>query len=136
MSSARRRVLAEARAEERRPAHLGDDELLDLVRVDEQLVGRRRRVGVRQVERDAVVRPDRLRLEPERRRAAARASAIAHGACTRAPNGVRMQTRQSPISSRKRSTTTVRSDGTAPVAACLLAQVREQVRAPRARRAW
>ena len=43
--------------------------------------------------------------------------AIAHGACTRAPNGVRMQIRQSPISSRKRSTTTVRSDGTAPVAA-------------------
>ena len=32
-------------------------------------------------------------------------TAIAHGACTRAPNGVRMQTRQSPISSRKRSTT-------------------------------
>ena len=46
------------------------------------------------------------------------AAAIAHGACTRAPNGVRMQTRQSPISSRKRSTTTVRSDGIAPVAAC------------------
>ena len=45
------------------------------------------------------------------------ASASAHGACTRAPNGVRMQSRQSPISSRKRSTTTVRSDGTAPVAA-------------------
>ena len=44
--------------------------------------------------------------------------AIAHGACTRAPNGVRRQTRQSPISSRKRSTTTVRSDGTAPVAFC------------------
>ena len=44
--------------------------------------------------------------------------AIAHGACTRAPNGVSRQTRQSPISSRKRSTTTVRSDGTAPVAFC------------------
>ena len=44
------------------------------------------------------------------------AIAIAHGACTRPPNGVRMQTRQSPISSRKRSTTIVRSDGTAPVA--------------------
>src|SRR5438067_1173759 len=43
------------------------------------------------------------------------ASASAQGACTRPPNGVRMQTRQSPISSRKRSTTTVRSDGTAPV---------------------
>ena len=44
--------------------------------------------------------------------------AIAQGACTRAPNGVRTQTRQSPISSRNRSTTTVRSDGTAPVAFC------------------
>src|ERR687895_639178 len=43
--------------------------------------------------------------------------ASAQGACTRPPNGVRMQTRQSPISSRKRSTTTVRSEGTAPVAA-------------------
>ena len=45
------------------------------------------------------------------------ASASAQGACTRAPNGVRMQSRQSPISSRKRSTTIVRSDGSAPVAA-------------------
>ena len=43
-------------------------------------------------------------------------AASAHGACTRAPNGVRTQTRQSPISSRKRSTTIVRSEGTAPVA--------------------
>ena len=49
-----------------------------------------------------------------RRRAA---SASAHGAWMRAPNGVRMQRRQSPISSRKRSTTTVLSDGMAPVAA-------------------
>ncbi len=39
----------------------------------------------------------------------------AHGACTREPNGVRMQTRQSPISSGKRSITTVRSSGIAPV---------------------
>ncbi len=45
-------------------------------------------------------------------------TAIAHGACTRAPNGVRMQMRQSPISSRNRSTTTARSDGTTPVARC------------------
>ena len=42
--------------------------------------------------------------------------ASAHGACTREPNGVRMHTRQSPISSGKRSTTIVRSSGTAPVA--------------------
>ena len=45
-------------------------------------------------------------------------TAIAHGACTRAPNGVRMQMRQSPISSRNRSTTIARSDGTTPVARC------------------
>ena len=44
-------------------------------------------------------------------------SAIPQGACTRPPNGVRMQTRQSPISSRKRSTTIARSEGTTPVAA-------------------
>ena len=61
-----RRVLAEARAEERRLADLGDDEILDLGRVDEQLLRRRRRVRVGQVERDAVVRPDRLRVDAER----------------------------------------------------------------------
>ena len=43
-------------------------------------------------------------------------SAMAHGACTWAPNGDSTQTRQSPISSRKRSTTIVRSSGTTPVA--------------------
>ena len=45
-----------------------------------------------------------------------RSIAIAHGACTGVPNGLRMQIRQSPISSRNRSTTIVRSSGTAPVA--------------------
>ncbi len=45
-----------------------------------------------------------------------RSIAIAHGACTGVPNGLRMQMRQSPISSWNRSTTTVRSSGTAPVA--------------------
>ena len=49
------------------------------------------------------------------RRRAARASA--HGAWTRAPKGVSTQSRQSPISSRKRSTTIARSLGTTPVAA-------------------
>ena len=61
-----RRVLAEARAEERRPADLGDDEVLQLLRADEQLLLGRRRVRVGQVERDAVVRPDEVDLEPER----------------------------------------------------------------------
>ena len=39
-------------------------------------------------------------------------SAIAHGAWTWAPNGESTQMRQSPISSRNRSTTIVRSSGT------------------------
>ena len=60
-----RSVLPETRAEERAPAELGHDELLDLVRVDDQLLGGRRGVCVRQVDGDAVVRPERLRLEPE-----------------------------------------------------------------------
>ncbi len=42
--------------------------------------------------------------------------AIDQGACTRPPSGERMQTRQSPSSSRVRSTTSVRSSGTSPVA--------------------
>ena len=44
-------------------------------------------------------------------------SANASGACTRPPSGEWKQTRQSPTSSRNRSTTTVRSSGTEPVAA-------------------
>ena len=44
-------------------------------------------------------------------------TASAHGAWTRPPNGERTHTRQSPISSRNRSTTIVRSDGMTPVAA-------------------
>ena len=52
---------------------------------------------------------------PQRSASLAR-RAMPHGACTRAPNGVSTQMRQSPISSRKRSTTMVRSSGTAPVA--------------------
>ena len=45
-----------------------------------------------------------------------RSMAIAHGAWTGVPNGLSTQIRQSPISSRKRSTTIVRSSGTTPVA--------------------
>ena len=61
-----RGVLAEAGAEERRLADLRDDELLDLLRRDQQVGEGRRRVRLGQVQRDPVVRPDRLRLEPER----------------------------------------------------------------------
>ena len=53
-----------------------------------------------------------------RARSPMRAStASAHGAWTRPPNGESTHTRQSPISSRNRSTTIVRSDGMTPVAA-------------------
>ena len=61
-----RGVLAEAGAEERRLPHLGEHEILELVRIEDEQVGRGRRVGVGQVEGDAVVRPDRLHLEAER----------------------------------------------------------------------
>ena len=40
--------------------------LLDRLGIEQHVVDRRRGVGVRQVDRDPVVRPDRLRLEPER----------------------------------------------------------------------
>ena len=60
--------------------------------------------------------------------AAIRASrASAQGACTRPPNGESTHTRQSPISSRNRSTTMVRSDGTTPVCRLLVFQVGVQV---------
>ena len=59
-------VLAEARAEQRAGSELAHHELLDLVRVDDQLVDRRSRVGVGKVESDPVVGPERLHLEAER----------------------------------------------------------------------
>ena len=45
-------------------------------------------------------------------------NASPQAACTRPPNGESTHTRQSPISSRKRSTTIVRSDGMTRVASC------------------
>ena len=60
------RVLPEAGAEERGASELGDDEVLELVRAHEQLLEQRRGVCVGQVQRDAVVRPDEVDLEPER----------------------------------------------------------------------
>ncbi len=49
-------------------------------------------------------------------------SASAQAAWTRPPNGLSTHSRQSPISSRKRSTTIVRSDGTTRGRLLLLAQ--------------
>ena len=66
ISSARDGVLAKARAEERRAGQLADHELLDLLGVDHQILGRRRRVGIGQVQCDPVVRPDRVHLDAER----------------------------------------------------------------------
>ena len=71
---------------------------------------RRRRVRLGEMQRDPSSDQIDCASIPCASRSRA-AIAIAHGACTRPPNGVRMHTRQSPISSRNRSTTTVRSDG-------------------------
>src|SRR5439155_24822837 len=59
------RVLAEARAEERRLPQLVRDELLHLLRIEQHVLDRRSGVRVREVDRDPVVRPDLLRLEAE-----------------------------------------------------------------------
>ena len=47
-------------------AHLLDDEVLQLRGLDEEVAERGRRVGVGEVQGDAVVRPERLHLEAER----------------------------------------------------------------------
>ena len=54
-------------------------------------------------------------------------TARAHGACTGMPYGECSTTRQSPSSSRKRSTTSVVSVGTCPVAVLLLGEEGEEV---------
>ena len=54
------RVLAEARAEQRARGQLGDDGVLDLVRLEHDQVGARRVLGVGQVDDDPVVGPDRV----------------------------------------------------------------------------
>src|SRR5439155_12571865 len=53
-----RGVLAEARAEEGGLAELADDEVFDVARVELEIGRGRRRIGIREVEGDAVVRPD------------------------------------------------------------------------------
>ena len=75
-------------------------------------------IGIRSTasgSRRTIPSSDHSTCAPDPRRSCIRASiASAQGACTREPNGDRMHTRQSPSSSRKRSTTIVRSSGTAP----------------------
>ena len=58
-------VLTEPCAEERGLAELGDDEVFDLGRLDQQLRRGRRYICVGEVERDPVVRPDRLHRDAE-----------------------------------------------------------------------
>ena len=58
-------VLAEAGAEQGRAGELGDDQVLELVGLDHDQIGRGRLVGVGEVEDDAVVGPDRVDLELE-----------------------------------------------------------------------
>ncbi len=109
-------VLAEARAEQRGRAQLADDQVLELVGLDHDELGAGRLVGVGQVDDDPVVRPDRVGLEPElvadARAQRQRPRRRARGRRT----GVSTHRRQSPISSRKRSMTIVRSLGTTRVA--------------------
>ena len=58
-----RGALAEAGAEQRRAAELADDEVLEALRVDrDELVGRQH-IGIGEVQDDAVVRPQRVRLD-------------------------------------------------------------------------
>ncbi len=110
-------VLAEAGPEQGRAAELADHAARRAHRAGS---GRRRRPAPRRRRAGGgrCRRRPRSRAPPGRsadRRRAARASA--QGAWTRAPKGVSTQSRQSPISSRKRSTTIARSLGTTPVAA-------------------
>ena len=132
ISSERPGVLAEARTEERRVAHLLDDEVLDVRRVDGEVLDRQRYIRLGEVQGDPVVRPDRSapRCRAPRRRLAAIAIATARARGCRTEK--RMQTRQSPIScgsARRRSCV---QDGTAPVASCCSRRKVDQV----ARRAF
>ena len=61
-----RGVLAEARAVERRLRELAEQELLDLVRLEQEVGDRRRHVCIGEVQGDPVVRPQRLDIEVER----------------------------------------------------------------------
>ncbi len=87
-------VLAEAGAEQGRAAELADDEVLELVRLDHHEVRAGRLVGVGQVDDDAVVGPDRVRLE---------AVALADAGAEREPPGgvhaaaVRAEDAQPPV---------------------------------------
>ena len=119
-----RGVLAKARAEQRRAAELGRDRSSTSLGLEhDQLGGRGQRLGVvgvevGQVQHDAVVGPDRVGLDADALADARGRCASPQAACTRPPNGESTHSRQSPISSRKRSSTIVRSLGSTRVASC------------------
>ena len=109
-------ALAEPGREQRRAADLGRDDLVELVGLEhEQLGARRLATGVGHARDDAVVGGDHRAVDAEPLEDAG-ADRQRPRACTRRPYGESSTTRQSPSSSRKRSTTRVRSVGTMPVA--------------------
>ena len=115
-------ALPEPGGEQRRLRQARHDQLVDLVGVDhERSRGRARRRPLADAPR-CRRRPTSSRPAGRGGRMRRRSIAIAQGAWTGVPNGLSRHTRQSPISSRKRSTTIVRSSGTTPVAAACSAR--------------
>jgi hypothetical protein len=112
-----RRVLAEARAEQRAAAQLADDHVLELVGVDEDELA----PGGSSASGRWTMIPSSDQTASDSRPNSSRIralSASAQAEWMRPPYGDRMHSRQSPISSRKRSMTIVRSLGTTRVASC------------------
>ena len=111
------RVLAERTREQGRAPELLDDPILDLVGVGKEP----RRSGSSSASANRSTMPSSVYIVSTSNpvlELSAFWMASAQGAWTRAPNGVRMHTRQSPSSSRNRSTTIRRSVGTTPVCSC------------------
>jgi hypothetical protein len=107
--------LAEVRGEERRPAQLAHHQVLDLVRLGQEVGRVRHALAVGQADHDAVVRPDRLDLGLAAL-AQPRAERQRPGRVHAPPHGVSRHRRQSPISSRVRSEHDRAVVGTAPPA--------------------
>ena len=87
-------VLTEPGAEQGRLPDLLHDEILDLLGREEQIRDRWGKIGLREMEGDPVVRPDRLHLEAER---VSQARAERHGPRRVHPGAERGQDAQSPV---------------------------------------
>ena len=112
-----RRRFAELGREQRGAPELPQHERLGLVRRPESSASGR---AASSVSGNRTTNPSSVHIVSTSRPVSARArstTAIAHGAWMRPPNGVSTQIRQSPSSSRQRSTRIVRSSGTTPAAA-------------------